>query len=230
MLESGNYYDSELYETSGSKSSKYEGYVTSIAPNDEGDDDDDVGMPMPSNNGQAKRSFNPVAHAMKEIVQVRVEIRSISELHTTKNHYLQSEPDYDPFADHRRPTVGEKEDEYRQKRRRLVISPERVDPFADGTFRRRFLVVQSLLFIFMSVLVYLRDEEDVRFAQRSHVCLIVLSRSTRPLRECVCELLERHPGLMRILFSGATSGCPFCMRKSLFVGHSVGLERERGKL
>lgn len=70
LLESGNYFDSELYETSGSKSSKYEGYVTSIAPNDDGDDDDDVGMPMPSNNGQAKRAFNPVAHAMKEIVQV----------------------------------------------------------------------------------------------------------------------------------------------------------------
>lgn len=46
---------------------------------------------------------------------------------------LQSEKeDYDPFADHRRPTIAEKEDEYRQKRRRFVISPERVDPFADG--------------------------------------------------------------------------------------------------
>lgn len=70
LLESGNYYDSELYETSGGKSSKYEGYVTSIAPNDDGDDDDDVGMPVQTNNGQAKRAFNPVAHAMKEIVQV----------------------------------------------------------------------------------------------------------------------------------------------------------------
>lgn len=49
---------------------------------------------------------------------------------------FQNEPDYDPFADHRRPTVGEKEDEYRQKRRRLVISPERVDPFADGKWDR----------------------------------------------------------------------------------------------
>lgn len=70
LLESGNYFDSELYETSGSKSSKYEGYVTSIAPNDDGDDDDDVGMPTQGNNGQPKRAFNPVAHALKEIVQV----------------------------------------------------------------------------------------------------------------------------------------------------------------
>lgn len=139
LLESGNYFDSELYETSGNKSSKYEGYVTSIAPNDDGDDDDDVGMPMPSNNGQAKRGFNPVAHAMKEIVQVSGNLELDYKFLLTDNNTLQSEPDYDPFAEHRRPTVGEKEDEYRQKRRRLVISPERVDPFADGTFRIRFL-------------------------------------------------------------------------------------------
>lgn len=42
--------------------------------------------------------------------------------------------DFDPFADRRRPTIAEKEDEYRQKRRRLVISPERADPFADGLY------------------------------------------------------------------------------------------------
>lgn len=40
--------------------------------------------------------------------------------------------DFDPFADRRRPNIAEKEDEYRQKRRRLVISPDRADPFADG--------------------------------------------------------------------------------------------------
>lgn len=48
--------------------------------------------------------------------------------------FLQSEKDYDPFADRRRPTVAEKEDEYRQKRRRMIISPERVDPFAEGLY------------------------------------------------------------------------------------------------
>jgi hypothetical protein len=45
---------------------------------------------------------------------------------------LQAEKDYDPFAERRRPTVAEKEDEYRQKRRMMIISPERVDPFAEG--------------------------------------------------------------------------------------------------
>lgn len=48
---------------------------------------------------------------------------------------MQSEKDdFDPFAERRRPTIAEKEDEYRQRRRRFVISPERVDPFADGLY------------------------------------------------------------------------------------------------
>lgn len=52
---------------------------------------------------------------------------------TTNFMSFQSEPDYDPFAETRVKTVGEKEDEYRQKRRKIAaISPERVDPFADG--------------------------------------------------------------------------------------------------
>lgn len=48
------------------------------------------------------------------------------------NLYLQSDKDYDPFADKRRPTIADREDEYRQKRRRMIISPERMDPFAEG--------------------------------------------------------------------------------------------------
>lgn len=47
---------------------------------------------------------------------------------------FQSDKDFDPFAERRRPTIAEKEDEYRQKRRRMIISPERVDLFAEGLF------------------------------------------------------------------------------------------------
>lgn len=65
-----------------------------------------------------------------------------SETHLAKNRYflfVRSEhqgekDDYDPFAESRRPTIAEKEDEYRQRRRHLVISPERADPFADGLY------------------------------------------------------------------------------------------------
>lgn len=38
----------------------------------------------------------------------------------------------DPFAQHRQPTIAEREDEYRARRRQMVISPPRNDPFADG--------------------------------------------------------------------------------------------------
>ncbi|EAT45112.1 AAEL003605-PA [Aedes aegypti] len=108
LLESG-YYDSELYDGSAGKG-KYEGYVTSIAPNDDVDEDEDDGIPM----GRGNRPAGYTAPA------------------ALLNDVAQPDTDYDPFADRRRPTVGEKEDEYRQKRRRLVISPERIDPFADG--------------------------------------------------------------------------------------------------
>lgn len=40
LLESG-YFDSELYDGNGTKKDKYEGYVTSIAPNEDEDEDDD---------------------------------------------------------------------------------------------------------------------------------------------------------------------------------------------
>lgn len=50
------------------------------------------------------------------------------------NNVAQSEIDYDPFVETRRPTIADKEDEYRQKRRRMIISPDRIDPFSDGIF------------------------------------------------------------------------------------------------
>ncbi|CAH1995277.1 unnamed protein product [Acanthoscelides obtectus] len=104
-LGEGGYFDSEIYETAGK--GKYEGYVTSIAANDEVDEDEeDVGFPQKRTGlGASVALLNDVAQAGK---------------------------DYDPFADRRRPTIADREDEYRQQRRRMIISPERVDPFADG--------------------------------------------------------------------------------------------------
>lgn len=45
LLESG-YFDTELYDEGADKTKRYEGYVTSIAPNDDVDDDDDDGLPV----------------------------------------------------------------------------------------------------------------------------------------------------------------------------------------
>ncbi|KAK4028907.1 hypothetical protein OUZ56_021926 [Daphnia magna] len=39
--------------------------------------------------------------------------------------------DFDPFAEHRRSTIADREDEYRAMRWKLIISPEHVDSFAE---------------------------------------------------------------------------------------------------
>ncbi|KAF6208816.1 hypothetical protein GE061_014557 [Apolygus lucorum] len=104
--ESG-YFDRDIYGGGG----KFEGYVTSIAANDEIEDDEYEPLSF-SNQNKGRAGYTAPAALLNDVAQ--------------------SEKDYDPFADRRRPTVAEKEDEYRQKRRRMIISPERVDPFAEG--------------------------------------------------------------------------------------------------
>lgn len=136
LLESG-YFDSDLYDDGANKRNRYEGYMTSIAANDDIDDDDDDGLPIT----QKRTTYTAPKAVLKDVVQqvsshlvhslpcyqFLIEISSFVSVQSEKE-------DYDPFADRRRPTIAEKEDEYRQKRRRLVISPERADPFADGLY------------------------------------------------------------------------------------------------
>lgn len=105
--------------------------MTSIAANDDADDDDDDGLPITNK----RSSFTAPKSILKDVIkQVNVKQNRFSTEHMTHGMFLlQSEKDdTDPFADRRRPTIADREDEYRQKRRRLVISPERADPFADG--------------------------------------------------------------------------------------------------
>lgn len=68
LLESG-YFDSELYDDGTNKKNRYEGYMTSIAANDDIDDDDDEGLPI-----QQKRvSYTAPKAVLKDIVkQVRL--------------------------------------------------------------------------------------------------------------------------------------------------------------
>jgi splicing factor 3B subunit 1 len=129
LLESG-YFDSEIYE--GGKKGKYEGYVTSIATNEEDEDDDDE----PIRPDKKSSAFNAPIAFIKEIARVRRPL-NVCKTNPNNSSLLQNEPEYDPFEDRRQKTVGEKEDEYRQRRRKLVISPDRVDPFADG--KRHFI-------------------------------------------------------------------------------------------
>ncbi|RZF48445.1 hypothetical protein LSTR_LSTR007930 [Laodelphax striatellus] len=102
--ESG-FYDREIYDGGG----KFEGYVTSIAANDEIDDDE---FDVVSFNQNKRAGYTAPVALLNDIAK--------------------SDSDYDPFADRRTKTITEREDEYRQKRRRMIISPERIDPFAEG--------------------------------------------------------------------------------------------------
>lgn len=136
LLESG-YFDSELYDDETDKRKRYEGYMTSIAANDEVDEDEEEEEEdMTLSNKRA--SYTAPKAVLKDIVQ-HVSARHGLRLWAYSHQYVDSfqgeKEDFDPFADRRRPTIAEKEDEYRQKRRRLVISPERADPFADGRFQ-----------------------------------------------------------------------------------------------
>ena len=114
MLESGGFFDTDLYdeETAVGKGTKsrYEGYNTSIAANDDDGDEDeeDDGFPVP----QKRTTYTAPISVLKDVTQ--------------------GKEDVDPMAEHRRPTIADREDEYRQKRRRIIISPDRADPFADG--------------------------------------------------------------------------------------------------
>lgn len=131
LLESG-YFDSDLYDEKSDRNKRYEGYMTSIPANEDVDEDDDDGLPITNK----RASYTAPKSILKEVAkQVSVEHTRLSSKSTDKYSTLviQGEKDEpDPFADRRRPTIADREDEYRQKRRRLVISPERADPFADG--------------------------------------------------------------------------------------------------
>lgn len=139
LLESG-YFDSDIYdESQKDKNKKYEGYVTSIATNED-DDDDEEEQIRPDD--KRISGFNAPSVFLNEISRVSIRLESYH-LNMTKLIFFQSEPDYDPFADTRRKTVGEKEDEYRQKRRKIAaISPERVDPFADGKCHHNLIFIK----------------------------------------------------------------------------------------
>ncbi|XP_028968033.1 splicing factor 3B subunit 1 [Galendromus occidentalis] len=97
--------DRQLYN---SNKNRFDGYVTSIAANDDLDADDDDMEAQPANI-QAPRKVN----AQKFLEEV-------------------TDKSYDPFADKRVARIADREDEYRAQRRKLQISPERIDPFADG--------------------------------------------------------------------------------------------------
>ncbi|XP_073414260.1 splicing factor 3B subunit 1 isoform X4 [Dendrobates tinctorius] len=106
-LDSTGYFDQEIY---GGSDSRFTGYVTSIAANEQEDDDED-----PTASFAQKK---PGYHAPVALL----------------NDIPQSAEQYDPFAEHRPQKIADREDEYKKYRRTMIISPERLDPFADGFY------------------------------------------------------------------------------------------------
>lgn len=66
LLESG-YFDSEIYDGNGGQKGRYEGYVTSIAANEEDEDDDDE-IVKPSD--KRTTGFNAPIAFLKDIARV----------------------------------------------------------------------------------------------------------------------------------------------------------------
>lgn len=102
---SGITYDTDLYTTD-----KFAGYSTSLALNDEEDEDDEVYQ-------ETKRKLNSYT-ATKDILS---EAREGSDAH-------------DPFADTMRErTIAGRQDEYQQRRFNRMLSPSRKDAFSEET-------------------------------------------------------------------------------------------------
>ncbi|KAK4013969.1 hypothetical protein OUZ56_026517 [Daphnia magna] len=99
--ESGFFY-SEIY---GEVQSRFDGYVTSIATTDEVEGEDYDGAVAIG----GRQTFTAPAAILNNVAG----------------------EDFDPFAEHRRSTIADREDEYRAMRWKLIISPERVDSFAE---------------------------------------------------------------------------------------------------
>lgn len=108
VASSGSYMDEDIY---GSGKNKFEDYVTSIAANDEAEADDD--------------DYEATTLVQNKRATYTAPTSFLNELVTT-------DKEYDPFAERRVPRIADREDEYRAQRRKLMISPERIDPFADG--------------------------------------------------------------------------------------------------
>ena len=97
-------FDGDLY--SGGKS-KFEGYHTSLAVDDQEEDEE------PVLGGGGRRQ------------QITAPLSLLNEASSKDN-------DFDPFEAHKRPKIVDRENEYTRRRRDQILSPSRIDPFANG--------------------------------------------------------------------------------------------------
>ena len=106
-LNESGIFDTDIY--GGKAKEKFKGYATSIATQE--DDEDDDGVAPERRGGQRATYTAPLA---------------------LLNDVAKSNEDYDPFSEHKTKTVASRETEYQARRMNQQISPARLDPFADG--------------------------------------------------------------------------------------------------
>lgn len=83
---------------------------------------------------------------------------------------------YDPFAEHRPQKISDREDEYKKRRQKMIISPERHDPFADGKFYTTGLLSVYFICPCRSVFTLL-----MKFRSRPVLFLVNPSNTTQQL-------------------------------------------------
>jgi len=99
-------FDQDIYGGKG----KFEGYVTSIASKEDEEDDEESAAPE---KGKRMPNYTAPAAVLKDMEKGQ-------------------EDDFDPFAEHKIPTIASRDSEYTRRRLQQQISPARVDFFADG--------------------------------------------------------------------------------------------------
>jgi splicing factor 3B subunit 1 len=127
---------------------KFAEYVTSIAANDDADDDDDdqqVGIENGNGSVSGAKAFRAPASYLSDVVDQVSYFVIDTKMHTNISSLLQ---DHDPLAENRVSRVIDREDEYRRRYRKAVISPERADPFLEGQYH----IILSLFLPFSSVM------------------------------------------------------------------------------
>ena len=87
------------------------------------------------------------------------------------------------MAAHKRPTIADREDDYRAMRRQMIISPARQDPFAGG--RNHF----NIYFICFSYQLHEKERQNQSYHWSSKKCCSSLSHGINDLNSTLGPLL-----------------------------------------
>lgn len=161
--------DSAIYGASD----KFADYVTSIGANDDEEDDDDDAGAINSNGNTIIKKSRLNVHAPSALLRDVIDEVSFLDcdrfcLKLTYFCLELRDQDHDPMAENRIPRVIDREDEYRRRHRKAVISPERADPFLEGIV----LHVSCIFYAHcVDLISYLRTRQAESLHPQSNSCV-----------------------------------------------------------